>query len=334
MFTTDASGETVDEWPSGPGLTRFIPISVEDSTEWLLAISGGTVDVAAEGPLRVLGHLLGALLTNLHRNGIERMRRRLSTIFAFGDAPFDATAQIVLDAIAAEMDATEASVTIFYPPDPTPILRFGRGSGEVPFVEAGSATMTADHISVGVAASAGVTMVLDLLRADGPFGHHAARFARAAATHVGIWVSGILIKPRDVQMREGSQTSARFDDRAASYIDRLGRLSISGAVVVLVPERGEVTGQALDEALDILHERLRPNDTMGVIDAGGAAVLLPDVTHAVAGSVVARLMQASRRRGLESARVGLATFAAAAETLGSVINRALMNAGGGPLFHA
>lgn len=334
VFTMAPSGEIVEDGGmSAPGLTRYVPIGIGDATEWLIAVSGSTVDATAEAPLGTLGRIMGALLTELHRDAVERLERRLATIFAFGDAPFDATAQVVLDAIAAETDATGAEAALYYTPEPKPILTIHTGGpAESPIIDAGSAIVEPDAITVGVAASAGVTMVLGLRRDHGAFGRNASRLARSAAALLGIWMAGILVKPRELRIHQERDTSLSFADRIAAYTDRLGRINVPGAVVVFVPDDAGMSGPMLDETLAILHERLRPTDAMGIIETRGAAVLLPDVTPAIAGNVVSRLLQSARRRGLRSPRAGLATFAAAAETIGSVINRAFMNARRGPAF--
>ena len=75
------------------GQTIFVPIVVDHSTEWLLAVSGAVDDPVITGTLSVLGRIAGTLLTAVQRQSVERLTRKLTSILLFGDAPFHPTGE-------------------------------------------------------------------------------------------------------------------------------------------------------------------------------------------------------------------------------------------------
>ncbi len=330
VFSLESLRDVEDLGWEGPTAdTLLVPISVEELTEWLLMVSGTAGDPSVKLTLGVVRRLVGALLTDLHRNTVERVRRKLGSILAFGDAPFKAVAQIALEAIAFETGAASAQMTIFYGPDSGPAVSIQWGGAEddyAPFVEAGTATVAEDAIAVGMPAGAGVTAVLGLRRRSGGFPPGSARLARSIASTIGVWLSGTLIKPADVRVPPESEYSSDFVDRLVDQLDRFGRLKVGGAVAVVLPGPLAPTGPQLDEIAQLLQEHVRPSDVIGLVEAAGAAVLLPDATQQTASAVVGRLSEAAHQQGMVAARVGLATFSAFSESPDSLVNRAVMNA--------
>ena len=114
VFRLESSMET-DEfgWDRPAGDTLFVPINVEDSTEWLIAVSGAA-DALAAPTLIFLHRLLEPLLENLDWRVRGRFRQKLASIMAFADAPFESTARIGLEALGREIAASSIQLAITY----------------------------------------------------------------------------------------------------------------------------------------------------------------------------------------------------------------------------
>ena len=307
--------------------TIFAPISVEHTNEWLLTMSGAH-DSTAEATLSVLSQVAGARLTNLYRDIVERQRREFSSIVAFGDAPFDATARMLLEAAARDIGAIAAIVTIYERED-VPRLSVGWGSAAdeiAPFVEADASAATPDVISVGMRAGAGVSLVLSMRSASHEFNGAAARLTRSAAVLFATWIAGALLRRGDVRVPTLSEYAGEFVTRLRDHLDRLGRLRVGGAVAVVMPNVSQPTGLLVDAVMQVVHDQVRASDVVGMLETGGAGVLLPEATREVAAAVVDRLLQAARTRGLAAARVGMVTFAPSSESPEALLERALVNA--------
>jgi hypothetical protein len=148
VFGFDSLRELEDLGWEGQALdTLFVPLSIDESTEWLVTVSGA-VDPSARVTLGFVGRTVGALLTELERNAAERLRRQVGSILTFGDAPFPATAKIALEAIAAEAGAASAQLVIYYEPGAGPVLsvQWGAGTADAAFVEAGTTTIARNSI--------------------------------------------------------------------------------------------------------------------------------------------------------------------------------------------
>ncbi len=313
-------------WPGAPADTLFAPIAVEHNAEWVVTMS--VAEPLGEAILSVLARVIGARLTDLHHDMIGRQRRELTSIFAYGDAPFDATARIALEAVARDTRAESASMTV-HSEGESPAISVGWGTGaleHVPAVEAGSSVATRDTLSVGVRVGPGVSLVLTVRRPNGWPTGPSAPLVRAAATIFGTWISGALIRHGELRVSEPSDYEANFVGRLRGHLDRLGRLRVGGAVAVLVPDVSPPPGPLLDMVIKIVHDQVRSSDVVGLLDVGGAGVLLPDATPEVATAVVGRLLNAARTQGIPSARVGMATFAASSESPETLLNRAFISA--------
>jgi hypothetical protein len=246
----------------------------------------------------------------------------------FGDAPFSATAQIALEAIAVETGATGAQLTIYYEPDAAPVLsvQWGTGHREAAFVEAGTTAIASDNIALGAAAGSGVTVVLSLRRESGGFAPAAVRLARAGTTMLAIWISGALIRPTEVRIPSEPEYASEFVTRLRGQVDGLGRLKVGGAVAVMLPDVTDPTGSQLDDVVQIVQDQVRASDVVAIVEAIGAGVLLPEASRDVATAIVGRLLEAARKVGMSAARVGIATFTPASESPETLLRRALMNA--------
>jgi hypothetical protein len=313
-------------WDGSPE-TTFVPFVIDDTTEWLVTVSGSP-DPSLALTLGLLSRMVSIRLTHLLRDAIDRLRGRLRSLLTFGDAPFDATVRLALEVIARETGALRSQVAVYYDPAQPPALRFGWAAGEddmPPFVEAGTTTATNHAISVGIGAGSGATAVL-ALRAEGcTFPAGSVRLAQSAAELLGVLLSGAMVRPHDVRAVGESEYSTEFVGRLGGYVDPHGRLRTGGVVAVVLPDVTEFSGVQLDEVIQVVQEHVRSSDVVGIVGTG-AGVLIPEASRAAASALVERLSKAACRPGCPPVRVGVIAFPPLSESPDTLVRRALTNA--------
>jgi hypothetical protein len=331
VFSPESRAE-LDElgWSASMVHTLFVPIAVDQSTEWLLAVSEAGDDPAIRETLSVFGRVASVLLSDLQHQAADRLARKLTSILLFSEAPFHATARLAFEAVAAETGASSVQFATFEVEEgrtrPALSMQWGGADTDVaPFVEAETTSLAPAAIAVGVGGS-GVTAVLSLQRSTGAFAPSAPRLARSAASMIGVWLSGAMIAAPDVRVPVPGDYGAELLQRLRGQVDRFGHVRVGGAVAVVLPQAQASARHTLDEAVDLIEHHVRPSDVIGAVGAAGAGVLLADATRDVASAVVGRFLRAAKDKGPLVVRVGVAMFAAASESPESVLERAVMNA--------
>ena len=293
----------IDElnWSRAMGQTLFLPIVVDHSTEWLLAVSGSVDDPVITDTLSVLGRIAGTLLTDVQRQSVERLTRRLTSILLFGDAPFHPTARIALEAVAQETGASSVQFAAFGPrPDePVTALQWGGAETDVPaFVDAGTTTLSPEAIAVGVGAGSA---------------HHRGPepAAKVGSVRAEQPASGALgsVDHRRLALRIADQRRTKCACPAHAITAPIWRggcarksiISVTSATAApsrsCLPQREAPTGPAIDQAVELIEDHVRPSDVIGIVGMAGAGVLLADATRDVASAVVGRLLRAAKERG-------------------------------------
>ena len=126
----------------------------------------------------------------------------------------------------------------------------------------------------------------------------------------------------DPRMDAAAAGTSALVGRLKGQLDSAGHLKIGGALAVVLPEPSPPTGPQLDEAMQILQDHVRASDIIGLVESSGAGVLLPNASASVASALVGRLEGAARTRGLQSARIGVTTFAPFSEVPEALLMRA------------
>jgi hypothetical protein len=332
VFSPESHGELEAlGWSASMGHTLFVPITIDQSTEWLLAVSGAVDDVSIRQTLGALARVAGALLADLQHQTTDRLARKLASILVFSSAPVHATARTAFEALAAETGASSVLFAAFEVEAgrnrPVLSLRWGGSDDDVvSFVDAETTSLAPQAIAVGVGTGSGLTAVLSLKRDTGTFAPLAQRLVRSAAATIGIWLSGSLLTSRDLREPAADDYGGELVQRLRNQVDRFGHVRVAGAVAVVLPQSQAPEGQSIDEAVDLIEHHVRPSDVIGAVGGTGAGVLLAEATRDVASAVVGRLLRAAREKGLMAVRVGVAMFAASTESPEAVLERALMNA--------
>jgi hypothetical protein len=308
----------------GPAETSFVPVTIDDNVEWLLTVSG-PADPSFAVTLGLLSRIVSVRLTHLQRETADRLRGRLRALLTFGDAPFDATTRVALEAIAHETGAISAQIATYYAPEGPPALVIGWATAEddvPPFMEPSTANVTSRAITLGVAAGSNITAVLALRGEETTFSTSTARLAQSAAEMLGVWLSGAMVRPRDMRVSTESEYATEFVGRLAGHVDRFGRLKTGGALAVVLPDVSDATGARLDEVIQVVQEQVRSSDVVGVVGSG-AGVLIPEANRAAASALVDRLMKATHQPGRVPVKIGITMFPPSSDSPDTLVRRAL-----------
>jgi hypothetical protein len=329
-FCFDVPGDAGAVGWDGPGDATFVPLSVHDATEWLLTVSGCS-DPELRVTLGLLSRIVSIRLTHILTDGADRLRRTIGSLLTFGDAPFDATARLALEVIARESGAFSAQIATFQGPHSTPALVIGWGSpdDEAPlFVDPSTASTTREAIRIGMAVRPGVTAVLALRAQPAGFSTGSTSLAQAAADMLGSWLSGAMIRQCEVRVPAASEYSQELVGRLAGLVDRSGRLEMGGALAVVLPHVHEPRGDHLDAVIQMVQERVRPSDVVGIV-ATGAGVLIPGAGGAAASALVGRLLKVADGTDRLPIKVGVVTFPPQSASPEVLVGRALISASQG-----
>jgi hypothetical protein len=311
----------------GQADATFVPLSVDDSTEWLLAVSGGS-DPQLGVTLGLLSRIVSIKLTQILNDAADRLRRTIGSVLTFGDAPFDATSRLALEVIARETGALSAQIATFRGPHNPPALVIGWASpeDEAPlFVDASTTHTTKETIRIGVALRSGVTAVLALRAQPTGFSAGSTHLAQAAADMLGSWLSGTMVRRSEVRVPAASEYSQDLVGRLAGSVDRSGRLEIGGALAVVLPQVEEFSGVHLDAVIQVVQERVRSSDVVGIV-ASGAGVFIPGAGGVTASALIGRLLTAGGGRDRLPLKVGVITFPPLSASPEVLVARALSNA--------
>jgi len=327
VFRLESTDDAEAAGWTGAADTLFVPIVIDDSTEWLLTVSGAGESAFAV-TLGLLSRVVSVRLSYLQRESDDRLRGRLRAVLTLGDAPFDATLRLALEAIARETGALSAQLATYGDPHCPPLLVVGWAYGEdelPPFTDACTTRATSHAITAGAAAGSGLTAVL-AVRAEGPgFSTRAVKLAQVAADLLGIWLSGALLRPRDIRVAADSDYATEFVGRLADHVDRFGRLKTGGTVAVVLPPAAGPSGVQLDEVMQVVQDHVRSSDVVGVVGTG-AGVFIPEANREAAASLVTRLVRGAQQSGAMTVRVGITTFPPVSESPETAVQRARVNA--------
>ncbi len=324
-FRVDETTPAASGWDGDAAV--FVPLSVEDSIDWLLTVSA-SADPTFGATVELLSHVVSVRLTQLSRDAADQLRARLRRLLTFGDAPFDVTARLALELITRDIGALSARLASYSGPHSpaTLVVGWAMPEDEAPgFVEAHTISTTSHAITIGMAAGAGTTAVLDLRAPHTVLSAASARLAHCASEMLGVWLSGALVAPREIRVPDASEHAIELIGRLAGHVDRSGRLEPGGALAVVLPDVEELTGVQLDEVMQVVQEQVRSSDLVGVVGSG-AGVLIPGAGPAAASAVVNRLLRAAGGARRLPIKVGVTTFPPLSASPGSLVARALANA--------
>ena len=314
-------------WDPELGDTLFVPLAVEDSTEWVLTVSGVT-EPSIEATLTLLRRVVSLHLAQLDRDASSRVARMTAGRLALCDAPFDEVVRMGLETLAGSIGASGSQVAIYRQGQDAPatLIRWGTIQRDPGLVEVGQDSATPHGIASSAVAGPGVTAVLWCEKQIEAFSTADARIAHSVATTFGNWFCGTIIKRGDPVGEQAPKPSSDLMERMRESVDRRGRIVFSGSLAIVAPESDLPAAVELDELEKIVRRGVRSSDTIGVLSDRAVGVLLEGIDDPTGRLIVDRILRVAQRHGLYSLRIGMTTFHASSDTVDAILEQTFSNA--------
>jgi hypothetical protein len=324
VFRLDSPRDFEDlGWDPRLGDTLFVPLAVEDSTEWVLTVSGVT-EPSIEATLTLLRRVVSLLLTQLDRDVINRVARMTASRLALCDAPFDEVVRLGLEALAGGIGASGSRVAIYRQGQDAPAtsIQWGTIDRDPGFVEVGHDSATPHGIASAVAAGPGATAVFWCEKPIETFSAADARIAHSVATTFANWLCGTLVKRGDHAGEPAPKPSSDLMERMRESVDRRGRIVLGGSLAIVAPESDLPAAVELDELEHVVRRGVRSSDPIGVLSNQAVGILLEGIDDATGRLIVGRILRVSQTYGFRSLRIGMATFHASSDTVDAILEQA------------
>ena len=313
-------------WDPELGDTLFVPLAVEDSTEWVLTVSGAT-EPSIEGTLTLLRRVVSLLLTKLDRDAVSRVARMTAGRLALGDAPFDEVVRMGLETLAGSIGASGSQIAIYRQGQDAPAtsIQWGTIQRDPGLVEVGHDSATPHEIASSAVAGPGVTAVLWCEKRIETFSAADARIAHSVATTFANWFCGTIIKRGDQAGEPAPRPSSDLMDRMRESVDRRGRIVFAGSLAIVAPESDLPSAVELDELERVVRRGLRSADPIGVLSDRAVGVLLEGIDDAAGQLIVDRILRVAQKYGVRSLRIGITTFQASSDTVDAILEQTFSN---------
>jgi hypothetical protein len=311
--------------------TLVAPIFVDESVEWLLAVASDRPGELAPA-LRILQRTTALALVRLHREADERLQRSIIDLLTPGYAPFDAAAQLALDAILTAIDGSAGQMVVDEGDRLRPAVVVRRDPVDVQPWQMPDAAP--DDLVVRSTGGSNLMITFRFHRDRGVFPPSASRRVEAAAALVSTWLAGVALFRDDVQTTRASGASADLMHCLSLHLDGLGRIAVDGALAIVLrgPARlaAAAPGDDLDQLVGFVETQVRRSDRVGMLTAAaaadGAGALLIGAAFDAAPAILDRLAEAARHDRLDDVRLSVVSFAASTLTPGALLERALAHA--------
>jgi hypothetical protein len=327
VFRLDSPSDVADlGWDPQLGDTLFVPLAVEDSTEWVLTVSGVT-EPSIEATLTLLRRVVSLLLTKLDRDAIGRVARMTAGRLALCDAPFDEVVRMGLETLAGSIGASGSQIAIYRQGQDAPAtsIQWGTIQRDPGLVEVGHDRATPHGIASSAVAGPGVTAVLWCEKRIETFSAADARIAHSVATTFANWFCGTIIKRGDHAGEPAPRPSSDLMERMRESVDRRGRIVFAGSLAIVAPESDLPSAVELDELERVVRRGLRSSDTIGVLSDRAVGVLLEGIDDAAGQLIVDRILRVAQKYGVRSLRIGITTFQASSDTVDAILEQTFSN---------
>lgn len=311
----------------------LVPIPVEGSAPWVLALGGGFT-AEAETVFQTMAETMGLHLSRLSASRAADVRRRLESIVEAPNRAVELAAMDVLRQLMAETGARSGVVTLFDADGSRRVAAVGSSAGTSSLPAA--PLVASDQIVYPMAIGPGVDAVIELIPApDAAFGPQARLAVREAGLVLQRVLSGAAGRPPAVAERVESGTTpgtGAFVSRITEELERAKRfdLGLSMLLIELASQAVPAGVDVVDAVISSVRKELRGSDVLGVVDAGRIAVLLVHTDGAAVGVVLARvrqrLEQVLRGKDATAVRVGRGVFSQDCKTASDLLARASQDA--------
>lgn len=275
-----------------------LPVGEMASPEWLLILAG-TIDQDLDLTFAAIARVLAGNLLARETARTGAWRQRLAESAAAGRGAPERTVLTMLEALAAEVGATAARVTLVSGESERALAALGEphAAGEADAAAAlpeGDGTYTA---SVPVGTDEHVRLTITSSRPRREVAQQAASWMEALQP----WLreASVGLADRTSLFEEAARTPSfvdlsavdvsSFERRIQEEIERAKRFNLGLGLVLIAPGPGAAAGPALEPLLPTVRSELRASDLIGRIRGGVVAVLLVHAEPAGAESVITRI---------------------------------------------
>jgi hypothetical protein len=326
-------------WQSVQGEMLLLPIAATSLVRRVLAVAG-PVEREIEATMMVVCRSAGAVLDQLAEKRGHDVRDRVARRMATATNAFGPSLRAVVDEYVRIVDAAAARVVMTRPG--LPAVRIYSTGGqmwtgdEMPRLAPGAIELSTRRIAIGFALRKDTAGAVELLAPPArPFTVERAEAAVVGADVLAVWLAGMSLGTAQTPTGDlqPAPEAPPFEDTMRKELDKAGRLSLSGGVVVAsVPGAAVPDPRVVSILIRTVRAELRSADLMGQLAGGDiAAVLVRTGSEGVAKAaerIRLRLDELARARKLPAAVVGHALYpGGAGESPAALVERARKEAG-------
>jgi hypothetical protein len=326
-------------WQSVQGEVILLPIAAASLVRRLLAVTG-PVEREVEATMTVVCSSAGAVLDQLAQKRGHDVRDRLAQRVAMATSAFGPSLRSVMDEYVGNVEAAAARVVMTRPGLPA-VTGYSTGGQvwtgeETVRLAPGAIELSPRRIAIGFAlrkdAAGAVELLAPLTR---PFTVERAEAASVGADVLAVWLAGLSLGAAQTAAGDlqPAPEAPPFEDAMRKELDKAGRLSLSGGVVVASVPGAEVPDpRVVSVLIRTVRAELRSADLMGQLAGGDvAAVLVRTGSEGVAKAaerIRLRLDELARAHKLPAAVVGHALYpGGVGESPAALVERARREAG-------
>jgi hypothetical protein len=326
-------------WQSVQGEVLLVPLAATSLVRRVLVVAG-PVEREVEATMMVVCRSAGAVLDQLAEKRGHDVRDRLAHRVATATSAFGPSVRAVVDEYVRIVQAAAARVVMTRPGLPAVRLYSTGGQmwmgEEAPRLAPGAIELNTRRIAIGFALRKDTAGAVELLAPPArPFTVERAEAAVVGADVLAVWLAGMSLGTAQTPAGglQPEPEAPPFEETMRRELDKAGRLSLSGGLVVAsVPGAAVPDPRVMSIVIRTVRAELRSADLMGQLAGGDiAAVLVRTGSEGVAKAaerIRLRLDELARARKLPAAVVGHALYpGGAGESPTVLVERARKEAG-------
>lgn len=326
-------------WQSVQGEVLLVPVAAASLVRRVLVVAG-PVEREVEATMMVVCRSAGAVLDQLAERRGHAVRERLARPVTTATSAFGPSVRAVVDEYLAAVDAAAARVVMTRPGQPAVRLYATGGEAwagdEMPQPSPGAIELSPRRIAIGFALRKGAAGAVELLAPLArPFTVERAEAAVVGADVIAVWLAGISLGAAHAPAGDlpSVPEATPFDQTMRRELDKAGRLSLRGGVVVAsVPGAAVPDPRVMSIVIRTVRDELRSADLLGQLPGGEITAVLvrtgPEGVAKAAERIRLRLDGLARARQLPAAVVGHVVYpGGTGESPAALVERARKDAG-------
>ncbi len=302
----------------------LVPILVNGSVEWLLAL-GGVLPPEAQLVFEIVGQTIGSHLSRMDVSNRSAIRRRFRGVLNRPDGPRELVALDALRQLIEETGAAAGLITLF---DQSASRRLA-AVGTLRPIDAPPAEPVFDpeQFALSIPLARGRSAVLQLAASERPLDAAAAIGVVEAVPLLQVFLAGAL-HPESPLMVD-LEVPSGFVARIGEELERAKRFDLGLSMLLVDLEPHSVDARVVGEVLAGVRSELRGSDILGLVDHRRIAALLVHTDVAGVSAVVRRVRHRLERllktSGISGLRLGRAVLSGECKTASELLSRASLD---------